>query len=50
MFPSFNLYDTPGDIYNPAPLFGGDNDFVYRELMGLSEEEMREYRQRGVIG
>ena len=50
MFPPFDLCDTPGDIYRYAPLFGGDNDYVFRELVGLGDEEMDNYRQQGVIG
>ena len=50
LFPSFNLCDTPGDIYKPAPCFGGDNDYVFRKLMGLGDEEMEHYRENGVIG
>jgi len=50
MFPSFDLGDTPGDIYNPAPLFGGDNDIVFSELIGLDEKELKEYRENGTVG
>jgi crotonobetainyl-CoA:carnitine CoA-transferase CaiB-like acyl-CoA transferase len=49
-FPSFNLCDTPGDIYNAAPLFGGDNDIVFRDYLGLGDKEMEKYRAEGVIG
>jgi crotonobetainyl-CoA:carnitine CoA-transferase CaiB-like acyl-CoA transferase len=49
-FPPFDLCETPDDIYNTAPLFGGDNDYVYRELIGLSDEEMEHYLADGVIG
>ena len=49
MFPSFDLCETPGDIYNSAPLFGGDNDYVFRDLLGLGDEDMVKFRQQGVI-
>ncbi len=49
-FSPFDLCETPGEIYNTAPLFGGDNDYVYRELIGLSEAEMDKYLKDGVIG
>ncbi|NNE38894.1 MAG: CoA transferase, partial [Gammaproteobacteria bacterium] len=49
-FPPFDLCETPGDIYNTAPLFGEGNDYVYRELIGLSDAEMEKYLQDGVIG
>ncbi len=49
-FPPFDLCETPGDIYNTAPLFGEGNDYVYRELIGLSDAEMEKYLKDGVIG
>ena len=33
----------------PGPSIGQDNDFVFRELLGLSEERYRELVARGVI-
>jgi len=33
-----------------APLLGEDNDYVYLELLGLTESEFRSYVQRGIIG
>jgi crotonobetainyl-CoA:carnitine CoA-transferase CaiB-like acyl-CoA transferase len=40
---------TPGEIRSPAPLAGQHNEEVYRELLGLSQEEIEELRHRGVI-
>jgi len=34
----------------PAPLLGQDNEYVYRELLGFSEERYREFEARGHIG
>ncbi len=48
-FPPFDLSETPGDIYNTAPLFGGDNDYIYGDLLGLNEQQMEQYRKDGVI-
>ena len=48
-FPGFDLADAPGDIVGPAPCVGADNDFVFRDLIGLSEEEYETYRQCGVF-
>ncbi|MFC1989525.1 CaiB/BaiF CoA transferase family protein [Chloroflexota bacterium] len=36
----FRLSETPGQVRHHAPLLGQDNDYVYRELLGMSEEEM----------
>jgi crotonobetainyl-CoA:carnitine CoA-transferase CaiB-like acyl-CoA transferase len=33
-----------------APLLGEDNEYVYLELLGLSELEFRSYTEKGVIG
>ena len=38
-----------GDIVGPAPCVGADNDFVFRDLIGLSEAEYDSYRQHGVF-
>jgi benzylsuccinate CoA-transferase BbsF subunit len=48
-YPGFDLADAPGDIVGPAPCVGADNDFVFRDLMGLSEAEHEAYRQQGVF-
>jgi benzylsuccinate CoA-transferase BbsF subunit len=48
-FPGFDLAAAPGDIVGPAPCVGADNDFVFRELMGLSEAEFVTYRDQGVF-
>ena len=43
------LSATPPGYNRPAPLPGQDNDYVYRELLGLSEREMAELKKQGVI-
>ena len=48
-FPGFDLAEAPGDIVGPAPCVGADNDFVFRDLIGLSEAEYESYRQQGVF-
>jgi benzylsuccinate CoA-transferase BbsF subunit len=48
-FPGFDLSETPGDVTSPAPLLGGDNDVVYREYLGMSEEEFAKYKAQGVF-
>ena len=49
-FPAFDLEDAPGDIVGAAPCLGADNDFVFRELVGLTEAEMQAYAGKGVFG
>jgi hypothetical protein len=33
-----------------APCLGADNDFVFRELVGVTDVEMKAYVERGVFG
>jgi crotonobetainyl-CoA:carnitine CoA-transferase CaiB-like acyl-CoA transferase len=49
-FPGFDLEEVPGDIVGPAPCLGEHNEFVFRDLLGLAEEEYDTYRERGVFG
>jgi len=48
-FPGFDLSDQPGDITAPAPLLAQDNKIVFREFLGLSEEEYNELEENGVF-
>jgi benzylsuccinate CoA-transferase BbsF subunit len=48
-FPGFDLTEAPGDIIGPAPCVGADNAFVFRDLIGLSEDEYEAYSQSGVF-
>ncbi len=49
-FPPFDLEEMPGDIVAPAFCLGADNEFVFRDLVGLSETEFENYRKTGVFG
>jgi benzylsuccinate CoA-transferase BbsF subunit len=49
-FPGFDLESAPGDIVCAAPCLGADNDFVFRDLVGVSDADMRRYAERGVFG
>jgi crotonobetainyl-CoA:carnitine CoA-transferase CaiB-like acyl-CoA transferase len=46
----WRLNRSPAHIRLPAPRFGEHNDYVLRGLMGLSEAEVRELGDAGVIG
>jgi len=48
-YPGFDLAEAPGDIVGPAPCVGADNDFVFRDLIGLTQAEYDAYRQQGVF-
>jgi formyl-CoA transferase len=43
------LSETPGSIRSPSPRMGEHNERVYREILGLSAEQMEDLRARKVI-
>ncbi len=43
------LSDTPAGYRRAAPGLGQDNDYVYQKLLNMSEAEMAELKQRGII-
>lgn len=48
-FPGFDLSEQPGDVTAPAPVLGQDNELVFREFLGLSDEEYKTLEDNGVI-
>lgn len=48
-FSAFDLSATPGDVTTSAPLIGADNERVFREFIGLGEEEYTAYAAKGVF-
>jgi crotonobetainyl-CoA:carnitine CoA-transferase CaiB-like acyl-CoA transferase len=52
LYPGLNvrLSETPNDFRRAACLLGQDNDYVYRELLGVSDEEYSRLERRGHIG
>ncbi|NQT71952.1 MAG: CoA transferase [Chloroflexi bacterium] len=46
---SWKLSLTPGKIRMPAPCFAQHNDYVFGELLGISEEECMQLKTQGVI-
>ena len=44
------LSKTPGSIRMPAPCLGQHNQYVFGELLGLSQEEMADLEEEGIIG
>ena len=45
----WHLSDVPEPVYKPVPVMGADNDYVLRELLGMSEEKIDELRANGVF-
>ncbi len=48
-YPGFELSENPGDVVAPAPTLGGDNDIVFRDFLGLTDEEYETHVANGVI-
>ena len=47
--PAFRLSLTPGRLSKAAPCLGEDNEYVYKTLLGLSDEEFVELLADGVM-
>lgn len=48
--PHWRMSETPAHIRLPPPSFGEHNHWVFRHLLGLSEEEIEALRAEGVTG
>ena len=44
----WELSKTPGGVSSPAPMLGQHNDYVFRELLGLSSDELASMETEGV--
>jgi benzylsuccinate CoA-transferase BbsF subunit len=45
----FLLSETPRKLTSPSPCLGEHNEYVYKELLGLSDDEIADYIAEGVI-
>jgi len=43
------LSETPGKVRRAGPVMGQDNEYVYREVLGLSEDELNELYVDGAL-
>lgn len=43
------LSETPGQLNSLGPKLGGANAAIYREMLGLSEDDLEELKKQGVI-
>ena len=48
-FPAFELSETPGDITASGPVLGADNERVFRDFLGLNEDEFNSARAKGAM-
>jgi crotonobetainyl-CoA:carnitine CoA-transferase CaiB-like acyl-CoA transferase len=46
----WKLLGTPNHIRYPTPTLGQHNDYVFGDIMGLSEKQLAELEQKNVIG
>jgi len=47
--PRYQMSDTLSPNLKPAPLFGQHTDYVFKELLGMSDEEVAECIKSGII-
>lgn len=47
--PSFRLSKTPGELTKAAPCLGEDNEYVYKDIVGLSDDEFIELLADGAF-
>ena len=47
--PSFRLSETPAELTKAAPLLGEDNESVYKDIVGMSDEEYVEHLVSGAF-
>jgi len=46
--PAWRFSRTPAHVRLPAPCFGEHNDYVFRDLLGLSDEEIAALEREGI--
>jgi benzylsuccinate CoA-transferase BbsF subunit len=47
--PAFKLSRTPTELTKAAPMLGEDNEYVYKDLIGLTDDEFAEAMADGVM-
>jgi crotonobetainyl-CoA:carnitine CoA-transferase CaiB-like acyl-CoA transferase len=47
--PAFRLSATPANLHKAAPCLGEDNEYVYKQIIGLSDEEFVELLADGAM-
>ena len=48
-YPGIELDGTPGDVTAPSPCIAEHNELVFRDFLGLTDEEFKQYKDNGVI-
>ena len=47
--PSFRLSETPAELTKAAPLLGEDNEYIYKDIVGMSDDEYVEHLVSGAF-
>jgi benzylsuccinate CoA-transferase BbsF subunit len=47
--PAYRLSKTPAELRRAAPCLGQDNEYVFKEILGYSEDEVAQFLLDGVI-
>ena len=47
--PAYILSKTPNDIWKAGATLGEDNEFVYKEILGYTDDEIADFLVEGVI-
>jgi benzylsuccinate CoA-transferase BbsF subunit len=47
--PPYKLSETPGYIHRAAPLLGADTEYVFKTLLGMSDEEIKQLDDEGIL-
>jgi benzylsuccinate CoA-transferase BbsF subunit len=45
----FKLSETPGYIHRPAPVLGGDTEYIFKSLLGMSDEQIKALDDAGIL-
>ncbi len=45
----FKMSQTPGYIHRPAPCLGADTEYIFKNLLGLSDEQIKQLDDEGVL-
>jgi benzylsuccinate CoA-transferase BbsF subunit len=47
--PSYILSKTPNDIHKAGPCLGEDNEYIYKDLLGYTDDDIADFLVEGVI-
>jgi benzylsuccinate CoA-transferase BbsF subunit len=45
----FKMSLTPGYIHRPAPCLGADTEYIFKNLLGLSDEQIKQLDDEGIL-